>query len=1483
MAISRNSFEWQLRALINHKRFTMTLKKNPAVKVLFILLLTLLFIRKSQAQNNYFWVGGSGNWSDLNHWVTSSGGSDHYLIVPGQNDNVYFDANSFTATGQTVTADLAVISCNNLSWAGVTNNPTFNMNNKELHIYGSLTLSASMTTSNFLWSGYGIQFRATSSGQTITTAGNPVGQLWFTGAGGAWTFQDSITAPGGIFLENGTLNTNNQSLNIFYFRSDNTNVRTLNLGSSKVWVSYSEPWTIGGSNMTFTSTTPVIRASGGGTFRGGGFSYNDIHFTGTGAGTITNVSAVHDVTFAANGTLTTTATYNDVTFTGNATINGNNTFNNLTFGNGKINTLQPGYTQTLTGNLTITGTCTGAATLTNGSGTPAVISKSSGSVSLSYVNLNNITGTGGASFSAVNSVSTGTNAGWTISGFLAKDMYWIGGSGNWNEGSHWSLTSGGAAAGCAPSSIDNVFFDANSFTAASQTVTANVAQVICNNMTWTGVTNNPTFNMNNKELHIGGSITLAEGMNTSNFIGSGYGLKMIATTTGNTLTTFGKPVGQVYFFGVGGGWTLQDSITAPGGIFLTNGTLNTNNQPMKIFYFSSNNSNVRALHLGSSRVWTTYSQPWTIIGANITMTSTTPVIYSTGGTIQGGGFAYHDIYFTGTATTGTISNMLSARNVSFAGNAAINNSVSIENLTVAGNATINGNHTYGNVTFNGGTTITLQAGYTQTITGELLFNTSCNAPSGITTTGAAATISKASGTVNLDYVNLTNITATGGATFNAVNSIVSGTNTGWNITALNPRNFYWIGGTGNWGDGSHWSLSSGGPAFGCIPTPVDNVFFDANSFTATGQTVTSNVNIAYCKNMDWTGVRFSPTINMVNKELWVYGSLTLVSGMSTLNFKASSGYGINFASTSTANTVTTAGKSVGQVYFTGPGGEWSLQDPITAPGGIFLNAGTLNTNNHALNIFYFRSDGSTARHLNLGSSTVNVSYGEPWTITGSNFTFTKTTPTINASGGGTIQGGGFTYHNINFTGTGNAGINSVAGVNNAVFAANGTINGTTSFNILQFGGNATINGSHTIDTLVFSPGKTNIIQGGTTQTITGAFLSVGTGSYLVDLRSSNTTPAIISKSSGVVCMDFNNIQYITATGGASFYAGIFSTNQGGNSGFSFTSYCSPEPGVPINGTKTFCTGTSSTLTSIANGGTWSSSDPSVATVNPSTGAVTGVAPGTATISYLYTYTDGFSSADFLSVTDVNIITATVTGPSVAVTGSPVALTGSGTPANNSPWISSNTAVATVSASGVVTGLGAGTATITYTTVQNCTASKEVTISFPLPVQWLGFTAQEQSGHVQLNWSTGGEQNSLDFIIEHSTDAQQWQPAGTVAASGNSQLVRSYQFIHKDPAKGINYYRIRQRDTDLHSVYTEVRQVFIKGSSAAFDILGNPVRQQLLLVQVNKPSVFSVYNTQGVLLRRLETGAGLLRIPVYGWAKGIYYLHADGVTRKFIIH
>src|SRR6266700_2245052 len=116
--------------------------------------------------------------------------------------------------------------------------------------------------------------------------------------------------------------------------------------------------------------------------------------------------------------------------------------------------------------------------------------------------------------------------------------------------------------------------------------------------------------------------------------------------------------------------------------------------------------------------------------------------------------------------------------------------------------------------------------------------------------------------------------------------------------------------------------------------------------------------------------------------------------------------------------------------------------------------------------------------------------------------------------------------------------------------------------------------------------------------------------------------------------------------------------------------------------------------------TWSSSNTSAASVN-GTGFVTGVTAGSATITAT---SEGKSGTSAITVVHMPVASVTVTPASGTVpAGSSVQLTATPKDANGNPlvgrtvtWQSSNTSAATVNGGGLVSGVAAGSATITAT-------------------------------------------------------------------------------------------------------------------------------------------------------------------------------------------
>jgi hypothetical protein len=914
--------------------------------ILYSIMLILLGFNANAA--DYYWVGGTGNWSDFStHWATSSGGNTFHSQVPTLNDNVFFDANSFTATGQSVTNDQTIIYCRNMSWNGMLFNPSFaGPSSNEFKIYGSLRFDPGMT---FNYSGQ-IYFEATTSGHTITMSGKTFNQyIYFNGIGGAWTFQDNFNSNSWVHLVKGTLNTNNNNVNIGAFYASSNNPFTLNLGSSLVTISGSTwAWWVNNSGFVLNAGTSTVRLTSTGSpdiRYANNLTFNNVEFTA--AGTTASIIS------------STGSSFNNISFAGNGVINGSHTIGTLNLSVGKNYQLQSGATQNIT-NLTAPGTCAENISIkSTTAGAQATIQKTSGAVNLSFLQLKDIRAIGGASFNANNSIDLGNNSGWTINGPTPRQLFWVGGTGNWSDPNHWALSSGGTVPNCPPNFQDDVFFDQNSFSAAGQTVTINT-DASCKDMTWTNV-NNPTLaGPSSNTTRIYGSLTFASTM-TLSYNGEIY---FEATSPGKTITMAGKSFGQyVYFNGAGGGWTFQDNFQNNSWVHLVKGTVNTNNNNVTVGSFYASSNNPMTLNLGSSLVTITGSTwAWWVNNTGFVLNAGTSRIRlsSTGSPDirYANNLSFYDVEFTAANTTASI---ISSNNSSF------------NSVTFFGNGTLNGSHNYQTLTLSAGKLYQFQGNSTQTVV-NLNANGTCTALLSLQSlsAGTRATISKSSGTVNIDYVQLKDMAASGGAQFNANNAVDLGNNLGWNINVSGARQLYWVGGSGNWNDANHWALSSGGSGPQCPPTFQDDVFFDANSFSASGQSVNINI-LASCKNMTWTTLNNPVLSGAGPNTLSLFGSLSLCDSMQ-LTYSGE----IYFESTQSGNTIKSSGKIFNQyIYLNGAGGVWSFTDNFRNNSWMHLVRGTLNSNNFNVQVGAFYASSNNPFTLNLGSSIVTIT-GSTW-------------------------------------------------------------------------------------------------------------------------------------------------------------------------------------------------------------------------------------------------------------------------------------------------------------------------------------------------------------------------------------------------------------------------------------------------------------------------------------------------------------------------
>jgi trimeric autotransporter adhesin len=148
--------------------------------------------------------------------------------------------------------------------------------------------------------------------------------------------------------------------------------------------------------------------------------------------------------------------------------------------------------------------------------------------------------------------------------------------------------------------------------------------------------------------------------------------------------------------------------------------------------------------------------------------------------------------------------------------------------------------------------------------------------------------------------------------------------------------------------------------------------------------------------------------------------------------------------------------------------------------------------------------------------------------------------------------------------------------------------------------------------------------------------------------------------------------------------------------------------APIAGTAEVCEGLTTTLTNADGGGTWSSANTAIATVNTTTGVVTGVMAGTTNMNYTFTAT---GCTRPVTIT-VNALPDVIAGTAQVCEAATTTLTNATT---GGTWSSSNTATATIGlGSGLVNGIAAGTSIITYTLPTSCISTRTVSVN-PLPL------------------------------------------------------------------------------------------------------------------------------------------------------------------------
>jgi hypothetical protein len=645
---------------------------------------------------------------------------------------------------------------------------------------------------------------------------------------------------------------------------------------------------------------------------------------------------------------------------------------------------------------------------------PVTMKITGGNTNTQNITYQNITlDTSGATLTAPQTGNGGLNSGFNWTSTAAQDYYWIGGDGFWDDPANWSNNSGGGAGTSVPTATDHVYFDANSFSSYGQAVTLR-APAFCANISWAGANKKGSLNVSNYDIYDPSIFSLSV-QGDADFSGANlvqptlYFLGVGAHTlnSGNS-AVYDSP--YIYVQAGAGSYTLtSDFIMNTKRAFIhTSGLLDLNEYTLDIGCLESALEipvgSSRSLDFENSQIFTSsYNNPYPYLLSG--QTSNVKIVKDYAGFYNFGGSHFHISDNTAGSSNSRLfyaSGQFDFHDITFADRQ--NNELHLDNNTTIRNLTFNGSGTFSNMivdslilspsreyNFEYGVTVEINRGLDARTSG-------CQA---VTISGydySPSTIKNNTGNVmSINGAIIKNIYYdANGSQFDKLlvpNGIDLGNNTNVDITAAAPRDFYWVGGTGNWSDANHWSFTSGGPGNGtCLPSLNDVVYFDKNSFTADYQVVTLDISPLSIKSMIWTpeaGAK-KPEFAGSSYTINLSGSLQLASGMTVNTIDSHYLYFTGDSMEEDAQMICTNGVQLSNfdVRITGSGRFDLRSDFLPCQNFSLSENSSFYTNNYDLSVYYqldfYKTKPSTV--VDLGTSVIEATLlGNYYLYTTENF------------------------------------------------------------------------------------------------------------------------------------------------------------------------------------------------------------------------------------------------------------------------------------------------------------------------------------------------------------------------------------------------------------------------------------------------------------------------------------------------------------------
>lgn len=196
-----------------------------------------------------------------------------------------------------------------------------------------------------------------------------------------------------------------------------------------------------------------------------------------------------------------------------------------------------------------------------------------------------------------------------------------------------------------------------------------------------------------------------------------------------------------------------------------------------------------------------------------------------------------------------------------------------------------------------------------------------------------------------------------------------------------------------------------------------------------------------------------------------------------------------------------------------------------------------------------------------------------------------------------------------------------------------------------------------------------------------------------------------------------------------------------------------------------------------------------------------------------------------------------------------------------------------SAVAVTAGVGSVTVAGLYTFSPWVLAS----LAAPLPVEIVSFTGTCTSGHGVIDWTTATETMNDYFIVEKSSDGENYMECGRVDGNGSTTTMHDYSFVDPTALSGTTFYRIRQVDFNGESTKTKaiVINVCDENNTTVNSWYSSGVVNVEIIGAGQGDYTLELYDMQGRVVRQQTTSksedVAIDRLNTSGLDHGVYMM------------